>query len=231
MDLSRLEVLIGEKNVNKLRKQKVLIIGLGGVGGYTFESLVRSGIENFILIDFDIISPTNINRQILTTTENIGKYKVLEAKKRALLINPEVQIESQIKKLTVEDIDEYKDMKIDFIVDACDDLKVKEEWIRFSDKYQIPLISCMGTGNKMHPEKLEIMELSKTSYDPIAKKLRKMVKDEHIRSKIMVVCSKEEKRILKYTEIPSNSFVPGVAGLLCASYVINQIVGDQNEEN
>ena len=93
------------------------------------------------------------------------------------------------------------------------------------------MISSMGTGNKMHPEKLEIVELSKTSYDPIAKKLRKMVKDEHIKGKIMVVCSKEEKRVLKYDKIPSNSFVPAVSGLLCTSYIIGDMVGENDEEN
>lgn len=231
MDLSRLELLIGKENIDKIKSKTICIIGLGGVGGYAFESLVRCGIENFILFDYDKIESSNLNRQILSTNENIGKFKVKEASLRAKRINPHVHVIENRVKLKKEDIQDLKKYNIDYIVDACDDIEVKCELIRFTKKENIKMISSMGTGNKMHPEKLEIVELSKTSYDPIAKKLRKMVKDEHIKGKIMVVCSKEEKRVLKYDKIPSNSFVPAVSGLLCTSYIIGDMVGENDEEN
>lgn len=230
MDLSRLEILLGKDKVKVLEQLKICIIGLGGVGGYAFESLVRCGIQNFILIDYDIVEPSNINRQILSNQDNIGEYKVDEAETRAKKINPKIQITKQKIKLKKEDVHTF-DLDIDYIVDACDDIEVKKELIRFTKKNNIKMISSMGTGNKMHPEKLEIMELSKTSYDPIAKILRKMVKDERIKGKIMVICSKEEKRVTQYKKIPSNSFVPAVSGLLCTSYIINDVVGDLHEKN
>ena len=231
MDLSRLELLISDENIQKLKQKKICIIGLGGVGGYAFEALVRSGIEDFVLIDYDKIESSNLNRQILSTTANIGEYKVKEAVKRANLINPNIKIKEMIVKLKPEDIRILEKDNIDYLVDACDDIEVKKELIRFSVKENIALISSMGTGNKMHPEKLEIIELSKTSYDPIAKSLRKMVKEEKISKKIMVISSKEEKHVSHYKKIPSNSFVPAVAGLLCASYIINDVVRDVCEKN
>lgn len=231
MDLSRLELLIGKENINKIKSKTICIIGLGGVGGYVFESLVRCGIENFILFDYDTIETSNLNRQILSTSDNIGSYKVNEATKRGKMINPSVNVIEKIVKLKKEDIDNLKDYSIDYIVDACDDIEVKCELIRFTNRENIKMISSMGTGNKMHPEKLEIMKLSKTSYDPIAKILRKMAKDEHIKKDVMVVCSKEPKKVLTSKKIPSNAFVPAVSGLLCTSYIINDIVGDKSEKN
>lgn len=223
----RLELLIGER-INYIKTKTVLIIGLGGVGSYSVEALVRSGIQNFIIVDNDIISITNLNRQLMTYQNNIGKYKTDEIEKRILDINPKCKITKITEFITLQNINKLFEQKIDYVIDACDTIAVKLELIRICKTKNIKLISSMGTGNKMDPSKLKIMDIRKTNYDPIAKKIRKMVKVERIKGKVIVVCSDEQpiKQIKKY--VPSNSFVPATAGLLCASFVINDIVGDLN---
>lgn len=223
----RLELLIGNK-INDIHSKTVLIIGLGGVGSYAVEALVRSGIENFIIVDNDVIVLSNLNRQLMTNYSNIGNFKTDEIEKRILDINPNSKVKKITSFITLDNINELFNQNIDYVVDACDTLTVKLELIRICKRKNIKLISSMGTGNKMDPSRLKIMDIRKTSYDPIAKKVRKMVKDENIKGKVMVVCS-DEKPVVKIKDaIPSNSFVPATAGLLCASYVINDIVGDIN---
>ena len=226
-ELSRLELLIGSKNVEKIQNLKVLIIGLGGVGSYAIEALARSGINNLIIVDKDRIDITNLNRQLMTLHSNIGEYKTDVIEKRIKDINLNVNVIKITKEITKENINELIDLNPDYIIDACDTIEVKKELIRKSIKNNFKLISCMGTGNKLLP-KFEIMDLSKTTYDPIAKILRKMVKDEKINKKILVVAS-NEKPIKTGKIIASNSFVPATAGLLLASYVINDVIGDKNE--
>ena len=209
-----------------LKKTTVLIIGLGGVGGYALESLVRSGIGKVIIVDKDIVDITNLNRQIISNKNNIGLNKVDVAEKRIKEIsNTEViKINEFINKENIEKL--FKE-KVDYIIDACDTIETKKELIRQSIKRNIKIISCMGTAKKMNPEKLKITEIRKTSYDPIAKIIRKMVRDEKIRQKIMVVCSDEKP--YNRVELGSNALVPSSAGILCASYVINDVVGGLNE--
>lgn len=221
----RLKLLVGDK-FDYIKNKRVLIIGLGGVGGYAFEALVRSGIENFIIVDNDTVDVTNLNRQIISTTNNIGKSKVIEAKNRALLINPSVNIKTIDDFITLDNINSLFLDKIDYIVDACDTITVKLELIRISKQKNIKLISSMGTGNKMDPSKFKICDVRNTSYDPIAKIIRKMVKDEKIKGKVMVVSSTEKGIHKNISTIPSNSYIPALSGILCASYVINDIVGD-----
>ncbi len=223
----RLELLIGNK-LDLIKTKKVLIIGLGGVGSYAVEALVRSGIENFIIVDNDKISISNLNRQLMTYHNNIGCYKTDEIEKRILSINPSSKVTNIKSFITLENINSLFDTDIDYIIDACDTINIKLELIRISKRKNIKLISSMGTGNKMDPTKLKITDVRKTSYDPIAKIVRKMVRDEKIKGKVMVVCSDEISRVKVTKEIPSNSFVPATAGLLCASFIINDIVGDKN---
>lgn len=223
----RLELLIKDK-INDIHKKRVLVIGLGGVGSYAVEALVRSGIENITIVDNDKISLSNLNRQLMTYQSNIGKNKTDEIEKRILSINPNCKITKITEFITMENINKLFNEEIDYIIDACDTITVKLELIRISKIKNIKLISCMGTGNKMDPSRLKIMDVRKTSYDPIAKIIRKMVKDEQIKGKVMVVCSDEEAYTKVTNIIPSNSFVPAIAGLLCASFVINDIVGDEN---
>ena len=223
----RLELLIKDK-INDIYNKSVLVIGLGGVGSYAVEALIRSGIQDITIVDNDTISLTNLNRQLMTYQNNIGELKTDEIEKRILSINPNCKITKINKFITLENINELFNRDYDYIVDACDTITVKLELIRISKRKNIKLISSMGTGNKMDPTRLKIMDVRKTSYDPIAKIIRKMVKDEKIKGKVMVVCSDEVGYTKVIDKIPSNSFVPATAGLLCASFVINDIVGDKN---
>lgn len=218
MNLNRLELLIGKDNLEKIKKLKILIVGLGGVGGYTFETLVRSGIENITIVDFDKVDETNLNRQILTNSNNIGKYKTEVALERALLINKNVNINKLNIFLNKDNIDELNINQYDYIVDACDSLDTKELLMNYSYKYKIKLISSMGTAKKMDATKLEITTLNKTSYDALAKLLRKRI-DKKIQNKIIVVSSTEKPKDIK--SLGSNSYVPAMSGILMTNYIIN----------
>ena len=224
--LDRLESLINKDNIDKLKEITVLIVGIGGVGGYALESIARSGIGKIVIVDNDIVDITNLNRQIISNKNNIGLNKVDVAYDRIKEISDSeaIKIKEFIKK---DNIDILFTEEIDYIIDACDTIETKKELIRQSIKRNIKLISCMGTANKMDPTRLKIMDIRKTNYDPLAKIIRKMVKEERINKKIMVVCSDEKP--LNRKQLGSNCLVPSTAGILCASYVINDIVGDLNE--
>ena len=224
-ELSRLELLIGKSNIEKIKNTNILLIGLGGVGGYTFESLIRSGIKNITIIDKDKFDITNLNRQVLATFDSIGKYKVDTALLRARTISSDVNVNKKCIELTLDNINEINFKEYDYVIDACDTVSIKKEIIRICTKNKIKFISCMGTGNKLNPSMLEITDIRKTSYDPLAKILRKMVKDEKIKGHIPVVCSTEVPIKTNSKTIGSTSFVPATAGLLITSYVINDIVG------
>ena len=223
---NRLELIIGKENIKKINDISVLVIGLGGVGSYALESIVRSGIEKITIVDNDKIDITNLNRQLMTLHSNIGKYKVDIWEERIKDINPNVEITKINNFITPSNIEILFKEKIDYIIDACDTVETKKELIRQSIKRNIKIISSMGTGNKLNPSKLEIIDIRKTSYDPIAKIIRKMIKDEKIKEKIPVVCSTEKIVKTNSKTIGSTAFVPATAGLLCASYIINDIVGD-----
>ena len=214
--------LIGEDNFNKIQSKTVLVVGLGGVGGYATESLSRSGIHNLILIDHDTIDITNLNRQIISTSNNIGNNKVDEFKKRMLEINPECNVityQTFLDRTNCSILDEYK---IDYIIDCCDSVDTKKLLIDYSLNKDIKLISSMGTANKLDPTKLEIIDIRKTSYDPLAKILRKYVNDLKINKKIMVVSSTESP--LQRETLSTLIFVPATAGLLCSNYIIKDII-------
>jgi len=217
--------LIGTDNFKKIKTKTVAVIGIGGVGGYAVESLVRAGIQNIIIVDYDIVDITNLNRQIIALQENIGEKKVLVTKKRINDINPDCNVTIIDKKLDEYNTKELFNYKIDYIIDACDTVKVKEQLILECVKRNIKQISCMGTGNKLNPELLQITDIRKTSYDPLAKRLRKFVTDNKIKDKVMVVSSIEQPKKIEGS-ISSISYVPSVAGLLCASFVINDIINN-----
>lgn len=221
----RLEKIIGKENLERLNNKKVMIIGIGGVGGYVTEALVRSGISNFILVDHDIVDITNKNRQIIALDSTIGKKKVTVMKDRILDINSNCDVFEIDNFLdidnTYEIINKYKP---DYVIDCCDTITTKKEIISSCIKLNIKFISSMGTGNKLDPSKLKITDIRKTSYDPLAKIIRKWVKDSKIKDKVMVLWSDEEY-IKTHDRTPgSTSFVPTSAGLLIASYVFNDII-------
>ncbi len=218
--------LLFENKIELIHSKNVLVLGLGGVGSFAVEALVRSGIEKITIVDGDRISLSNLNRQLMTYHNNIGEYKTDEIEKRILNINPNCNVKKITNFITLDNIKSLFCDDIDYIVDACDTISIKLELIRICKIKNIKIISCMGTGNKIDPSKLKIIDIRKTSYDPIAKIVRKMVKEERIKGKIMVVSSDEKPHVKVEKLIPSNSYVPSVAGLLCASYVINDIVGE-----
>lgn len=216
--------LIGNEKFKKLESIKVLIVGCGGVGGYALETLVRSGITNIDIIDFDVIDITNLNRQIITNKENIGIKKVLAAKNRVLSINPNLNINTYEIFLDKDNIDDILKNNYDYIIDACDNVDTKIELIKRSVKNNYKLISSMGTAKKMDPTKLSITTLDKTNYDKLAKVIRKKVKDLKINKKINVVSSTEE--VIKCDILGSFMMVPATAGILCAKYVIDDVINN-----
>ena len=224
--LDRLELLFGNK-VDVIKQKTVMIIGLGGVGGHALESIVRSGVEKIIVVDNDKFEFSNLNRQLLSLINNIGKSKVEVAKSRILQINPNCEVITVDKFIDKENINEIFKIKPDYVIDAIDTIESKKDIIFYCLKNNIKFISSMGTANKVDPSKLKIIDIRKTSYDPIAKKIRKMINDLNINKKVMVVCSDEQPKIKN--KLGSTSYVPSVAGILCASYVINDIVGDIND--
>ena len=217
--------LIGEKNFDKLQNKKVLIVGCGGVGGYALETIVRSGIINVDIIDFDKIDITNLNRQIITNQDNIGKLKIEEAQNRALTINPNVNVKIYPIFLDKDNINDILLNNYDYIIDACDSIDTKIELIKQSLERNIKLISCMGTAKKIDPTKLNITTLDKTNYDPLAKVMRKKVKDLKLNSKKIKVVSSTEIP-LKSEILGSFMMVPATAGILCAKYIIEDIINN-----
>jgi len=224
--LSRLKLLTNETTIEKIMNTNVLLIGLGGVGGFAFDCLIRSGISDITIVDGDKFEITNLNRQLFSFHTTIGENKTDVCEKFGKQINPEVNIKKISKNITLENINEIDFKQYDYVLDACDTVSIKKEIIRICTKNKIKLITCMGTGNKMRPELLEITDIRKTSYDPLAKIIRKMVKEERIKDKITVISSKEKPKKIQGSKIGSNSFVPATAGLLMASYIVNDIIGE-----
>lgn len=217
----RLITLIGEDDVNKLKKANVLIVGLGGVGGYALETLVRSGIYNLTIVDGDIVELSNLNRQIISKRDVIGRPKALVAQARTLEINPDVNLKVINQFIREDNFSLLNIDSFDYVIDACDDLNLKMLLIKNADKYK--LISSMGTANKMDMTRFKITTIDKTSYDPLAKIIRKKIKEEKIRTKFKVVSS-DEKVMKNGTKLGTIAYMPAVSGLLCASYVINDII-------
>ena len=228
---SRSELIYGKEAMDKLSKCHVAIFGVGGVGGYVAESLARTGIGKFTLIDNDTVNLSNFNRQIVATKEALGKYKVDAMKERILSINDKAVVE--VKKIFVlpENIDEIDFKEFDYIVDAIDTVKAKLAIIKKANELNIPMISSMGAGNKLNPMGFVVADISKTEYDPLAKKIRLELRKLGVK-KLKVVFSKERPVELKEQQfnenkkpIPgSNAFVPSACGLLIGSEVINDLL-------
>lgn len=219
---SRSSRILGQERLEKLNNSSVIVFGVGGVGGAVLEALVRGGVGTVGVVDKDIIDITNLNRQIIATDANIGEKKVDAAQKRALSINPKVNIEKYDLFYLPETAEQIDLAKYDFIVDAVDNVTAKLELIGRADKLGIPIISSMGTGNKLHPEMFEITDIYKTSVCPLARVIRRELKNRGIK-KLTVVYSKEEP-VKTDSSVPgSTSFTPPVAGYLMASYIIRKL--------
>lgn len=221
----RTEILIGTENLEKLKQCRVAIFGIGGVGSYVAEGLVRAGVYKFILIDNDKIDITNINRQIHATHKTIGKYKVEEMKKRMQEINPNAEIKIIKEFVTENNIEEILNEKIDYIIDAIDTVKSKLEIIKKAKQKNIPIISSMGTANKLDPTKLEITDIYKTSICPLAKVIRKKLRQLEINDLKIVYSTEKPLQIAEQkSNLGSISYVPSVAGLIIASEVVKDII-------
>ena len=233
---SRTELLIGKDGIQKLNNAKVAIFGIGGVGSFVVEGLVRAGVQNFILVDNDEICLTNLNRQLHATRETIGKSKVDVMKQRILEINPEAIVEVYKEFYMPDSKVKILDKSVDYIVDAVDTVTAKIGLVVEANELNIPIISSMGTGNKLDATKFEVCDIYKTSVCPLAKVMRKELKQRGIK-KLKVVYSKEEPiKVLEQVEdgakkqTPGSiSFVPSVAGLIIAGEVIKDII--RIEEN
>lgn len=224
--LNRLEILIGYDDIQTLTKKYVFILGIGGVGGYVCEALARSGVGRLVLVDSDIIDVTNINRQIIALHSTVGRKKVEVMKERILDINPDCEVEAYDMFLD-NDLSILDKVDVDFVVDCCDTVSTKKNIISYCTSKNISFLTCLGTAKKFNPSLLEITDLSKTYNDPLARILRKYVKDSHIISKIPVCFSSELPADVK--ELGSTAFVPSSAGLLIASYVIQYLLQNKKK--
>lgn len=230
---SRTEMLIGRDAVEKLKNSRVAVFGVGGVGGYVCEALARSGVGTLDLIDRDVVSVSNINRQIIALTSTVGKPKAQAAADRARDINPDIKINVYNMFYNSETAGNFDFSVYDYVVDAVDTVSAKIELVLRSDEAGVPIISSMGAGNKLDPTKFEIADIYKTSVCPLARVMRRELKKRGIK-KLTVVYSKEEPHIPaeRLTDpetgkpVPASiAFVPSAAGLIIASKVIRDIIG------
>lgn len=228
---SRLELLIGKENIDKLSKAHILVFGVGGVGGYVVEALVRSGIGHITIVDNDEVSLTNLNRQIIATRETIGHKKVQVMRERMLSINPDCDVKTLEMFYLPENADTIDLTQYDYVIDAIDTITSKIHLAVHCEQLSVPLISSMGTGNKMNPAMLEVSDIYKTSVCPLAKVMRRELKARRVKH-LKVVYSKElpikptqsKEETNKRTIPGSTAFVPASAGLLIASEVIKDLL-------
>ena len=222
----RLSKVIGSSMVEYLHGKKVLVLGCGGVGGYVVEALARSNIGTLFLVDYDIVEETNLNRQIVALSSTIGKKKVDVLEERIKDISLGCNVIKICEFINEENIEQLFSYDFDFFVDACDSIGTKKAVIKECLKRNIPFLSSMGTGNRLDPSQLEIMDIRKTNYDPIARILRKFIKDEKIKEKVLVLSS-HEIPMKNHERTPgSTSFVPPSAGLLIASYIVRYFIDE-----
>lgn len=244
---SRTELLIGKESIEKLNNAKVAVFGIGGVGSFVVEGLVRAGVGHFVLIDDDKICLTNLNRQIIATRKTIGKYKVEVMKERILEINPNATVETYQEFFMPSSDTKILTNDLDYVADCIDTVTAKIELVSRCNDLEIPIISAMGTGNKLDPSRFEITDIYKTSICPLAKVMRKELRKRNI-PKLKVIYSKEEpikpdeslgcscktncicppgtnRKCSQRNQVPGSiSFVPSVAGLMVAGEIIKDII-------
>ena len=225
MNNERSALLLGNEALEILKNKTVLVVGIGGVGSFCVEALARTGIGHLILVDKDKVESSNINRQLLATTETIDQVKVIVMKKRIQTLNPECKVDTYDCFYDCSMDEKIFSQKIDFVIDCIDSIKSKQDLAMACIQRDIPFLSSMGTARRLDPSKLEIMELEKTSYDPIAKRMRNWKRKNKIRNKIWVVCSTEPPRPVEAGKpLPSMIFVPASAGLLLASECVKKLI-------
>ena len=236
---SRSNALLGEVNMEKLKRARVAIFGVGGVGGYAIEALARSGIGEFLLVDKDTISITNINRQIIASHDTLGMDKIEAMKQRILSINPNAKVEVRKCFFLPENKDEFDFSSYDYVIDAVDTVTAKIALSLKAKEQRVPIISAMGAGNKINPSMLTVSDIYNTSVDPLAKVLRGELKKRRV-NKLKVVYSKEKPmkplmnlndEALPMKNVPASLvFVPAAMGLIIASEVVKDLTGIKNDK-
>ena len=222
MTVDRTALLYSEAKTAAFRQKKIVLVGLGGVGLYALENLARAGIKRFVLIDGDVFEPSNLNRQLYATIDTLGQKKAEAAKARIASIDPAIEAESVPEFLSNDNIDDIVPKDADFIIDAIDDIPAKAEIILFALRNGIPVISSMGTARRTDPSKMTVTTLGKTTARPLARKLRKLLREEPASKAVPVVMSKETPcEVEKGSPLPSSGMVPAAAGINLAAFVIN----------
>ena len=219
---SRTEALLGEKAMERLKKARVAVFGIGGVGGHVVEALVRSGVGAVDIVDSDKVCLSNLNRQIIATESSIGKYKVDVMKERILDINPEAVVNVHKCFYLPETKEEFDFSQYSYVVDAVDTVTAKIQLVMEAEEAGVPIISSMGAGNKLDPTAFQVADIYKTSVCPLAKVMRRELKKRGIK-KLKVVYSREQP-VVKNAVPASVAFVPSVVGLIIAGEVIKDLV-------
>ncbi len=227
----RTNLLFEMNDLNKFINSNILIVGVGGVGGACLEALVRMGLKNVTVIDCDVFQESNLNRQLLCTKDNIGHSKVKEAVLRAKSINSDINIVDKEMFLNEANFSDININQFDYVIDCCDTVTTKYLLIKKCLDNNIKVISSMGTGNRVDPTKLEIMNIWKTNNDPLAKAMRKILKDKGINKRVNVLCSKELPMKIQSRTPGSTAFVPNAAGFCIASFVFNDIMNMGSDLN
>lgn len=227
---ARTEALIGKEAVETVKGKKVIVFGAGGVGSYVIEALTRSGVGTIAIVDCDCIAESNLNRQIFATLDTVEKQKAAVGAARMKRINEEMTAKYSTERVTEENIGMFFLDRYDYVVDAIDDVKAKLTIIREAREKGVPVISCMGTGNKLHPELLRVSDIKKTQICPLAKAVRKGLKELGITEGVKVVYSTEAPVVSGVEEdgkmVPASAaFVPGAAGLIIAAEVFRALAG------
>ncbi|MBP3691920.1 MAG: tRNA threonylcarbamoyladenosine dehydratase [Clostridia bacterium] len=220
----RTQSVIGSNGVKALQGATVAVIGLGGVGSFLAEALARCGVGRLILIDGDRVTESNVNRQLYALRSTVGRYKSEVAKNRIADINPAAAVSAYSEFVSADNIDNFCLEECDYIADAIDSVLVKTEIIAFAKAHNIPIISCMGTGNKLCPEQLCVADISKTTVCPLARSVRHALKQKGITKGVKTVFSTEQPIKNDDGHIGSISFVPSSAGLLMASVIIRELI-------
>ncbi len=215
--------LIGQDNLIKIQGAKILVFGLGGVGGSLCEALVRSGIKKIALVDDDVVEATNLNRQLVATEKSIGESKVDAMEIRLKEINSHVEVLKLCKRVTAENVEEFNLYDYDFIADAIDTVSAKVALAQICYNNNYNLISAMGAGNRIDPTKFKVDDLFNTSYDPLSKVMRKELKKRGVK-RLKVVYSTEQPMKISSSTPGSMSFVPPVCGMVMASYIIRSLI-------
>ena len=220
--MNRTEILIGKENLNKLKNSNIAIFGVGGVGGYTTEMLVRAGIENITIVDFDNVDKSNLNRQIIALTSTIGQPKVEVMKNRILDINPNCNVNAINCRYTEENSEKLLNQNYDYVIDAIDSVNDKINLIVECKKKEIPIISAMGAGNRIGIPNFKITDISKTFNDGLAKVVRKRLKNENISKLDVAFC--EDLPVTKGEVTGSISYFPSMCGCVISAYVIEKLI-------